>query len=83
MAEHAGLLKTLEPDVELHSDLLDSVGNRHQEIIHILQYCRGCDIQEFRVDGVFRAAGIPTLDIETDYAEEDTGRPGTRVRALR
>jgi benzoyl-CoA reductase/2-hydroxyglutaryl-CoA dehydratase subunit BcrC/BadD/HgdB len=49
---------------------------------YILQYCHTYNIEAMRVDEALSEAGIPTLRIETDYSQEDTGQLRTRVEAL-
>jgi benzoyl-CoA reductase/2-hydroxyglutaryl-CoA dehydratase subunit BcrC/BadD/HgdB len=34
------------------------------------------------VRGALKKAGIPSLEMETDYSEEDTGQLRTRIEAL-
>lgn len=49
---------------------------------YILQYCHGYNIEAIRIGAALKKAGIPSLTIETDYSEEDTGQLRTRVEAL-
>ena len=49
---------------------------------YTLQYCHTYNIESIRVAGVLKDAGVPSLEIETDYAEEDTGPLRTRIEAL-
>jgi benzoyl-CoA reductase/2-hydroxyglutaryl-CoA dehydratase subunit BcrC/BadD/HgdB len=49
---------------------------------YILQYCHGYNIEAIRIRGALKKAGVPSLEIETDYSEEDTGQLGTRLEAL-
>jgi benzoyl-CoA reductase/2-hydroxyglutaryl-CoA dehydratase subunit BcrC/BadD/HgdB len=49
---------------------------------YVLQYCHTYHIEAIRVAGVLKEKGISSLEIETDYSEEDTGRLRTRVEAF-
>ncbi len=49
---------------------------------NILQYCHTYNIEAIRVAEALQKASIPTLKIETDYSEEDSGQLRTRVEAL-
>jgi benzoyl-CoA reductase/2-hydroxyglutaryl-CoA dehydratase subunit BcrC/BadD/HgdB len=49
---------------------------------YTLQYCHTYNIEAVRVAGALKKAGIPSLQVETDYAEEDTGQLATRIEAL-
>jgi len=49
---------------------------------YTLQYCHTYNIEAVRVAGALKKAGLPSLQVETDYAEQDTGQLATRVEAL-
>jgi benzoyl-CoA reductase/2-hydroxyglutaryl-CoA dehydratase subunit BcrC/BadD/HgdB len=49
---------------------------------YVLQYCHTYNIESMRIADALRKAGIPSLEVVSDYSEEDTGQLGTRVEAL-
>jgi benzoyl-CoA reductase/2-hydroxyglutaryl-CoA dehydratase subunit BcrC/BadD/HgdB len=49
---------------------------------YVLQYCHTYNIEAMRVDEALAQAGVPTLKIETDYSQEDSGQLRTRIEAL-
>ena len=49
---------------------------------YTLQYCHAYNIEAMRIAGAMKRAGAPTLEVVTDYAEEDSGQLRTRVEAL-
>lgn len=51
-------------------------------IQYILQYCHSYNVEAIRIEGALKNAGIPSLKIETDYAEEDAGQLRTRIEAF-
>jgi len=54
-----------------------------QGVIHnILQYCHTYNIEAKVVENILQKCGIPSIKIETDYSQEDTGRIRTRIEAF-
>ncbi len=51
-------------------------------IQYILLYCHGYNLEAITVASALKKAGIPSLKIETDYSEEDTGQLRTRIEAF-
>ena len=52
-------------------------------VIHYaLAFCQPYTIEAFKVEKALRAAGIPSLNIETDYSMEDIEQLKTRVEAF-
>ena len=51
-------------------------------IQYVLQYCHTYNIEAVSVAAALKEAGIPSLKIVTDYAEEDTGQLRLRVDAF-
>ena len=49
---------------------------------YVLQYCHTYNIEAVAVAAALKEAGIPSLKIVTDYAEEDTGQLRLRVDAF-
>jgi len=49
---------------------------------YILQACHTYEIEAINVAAALKEAGVPSLKIETDYAEEDAGRLGIRIEAF-
>jgi benzoyl-CoA reductase/2-hydroxyglutaryl-CoA dehydratase subunit BcrC/BadD/HgdB len=49
---------------------------------YILHACHTYEIEAINVAAALKEAGVPSLKIETDYAEEDAGRLGIRVEAF-
>ena len=49
---------------------------------YILQACHTYEIEAINVAAALKDAGVPSLKIETDYAEEDAGRLGIRIEAF-
>jgi benzoyl-CoA reductase/2-hydroxyglutaryl-CoA dehydratase subunit BcrC/BadD/HgdB len=71
-----------------NSDRLDAVVKTAQDyrvhgtVQYILQYCHTYNIEAIRIEGALKKANVPSLKIETDYSEEDTGQLRTRVEAF-
>jgi benzoyl-CoA reductase/2-hydroxyglutaryl-CoA dehydratase subunit BcrC/BadD/HgdB len=51
-------------------------------IQYVLQYCHTYNIEAVAVAAALKEAGLPSLKIVTDYAEEDTGQLRLRVDAF-
>jgi len=51
-------------------------------IQYVLQYCHTYNIEAVSVAAALKEAGLPSLKIVTDYAEEDTGQLRLRVDAF-
>jgi len=51
-------------------------------IQNILQYCHTYNIEAKLVENRLQKSGIPSIKIETDYSQEDTGRIRTRIEAF-
>jgi len=51
-------------------------------IQYVLQYCHTYNIEAVAVAAALKEAGVPSLKIVTDYAEEDTGQLRLRVDAF-
>ena len=49
---------------------------------YVLQYCHTYNIEAIRIARALKAAGIPSIVIETDYSDEDEGQLRTRIEAL-
>jgi len=49
---------------------------------YILLYCHGYNVEAVKAASTLKKAGIPSLKIETDYSEEDTGQIRLRVEAF-
>jgi len=49
---------------------------------YVLQYCHGYNIEAINIASALKREGIPTIKIETDYSEEDTGQLKTRIEAF-
>jgi len=49
---------------------------------YILQYCHTYNVEAIRVEAMLKQNNLPSLKIETDYSEEDTGQLRTRVEAF-
>jgi benzoyl-CoA reductase/2-hydroxyglutaryl-CoA dehydratase subunit BcrC/BadD/HgdB len=49
---------------------------------YILHACHTYDIEAIRVAAALKEAGVPSIKVETDYAEEDAGRLGIRIEAF-
>jgi benzoyl-CoA reductase/2-hydroxyglutaryl-CoA dehydratase subunit BcrC/BadD/HgdB len=49
---------------------------------YVLQYCHTYNVEAVRVAAALKEAGVPSLKIVTDYAEEDTGQLRIRVEAF-
>jgi len=71
-----------------NSDRMDAVVKTAQDyrvhgtIQYILQYCHTYNVEAIRIEGALKKANVPSLKIETDYSEEDTGQLRTRVEAF-
>ena len=72
------------PNTERLENLLTLIHefNAHGVIHHILQYCHGYNIEARFLEKELKKRGIPSLIVETDYSEEDTGQIKTRVEAF-
>jgi benzoyl-CoA reductase/2-hydroxyglutaryl-CoA dehydratase subunit BcrC/BadD/HgdB len=51
-------------------------------IQNILMYCHTYNIEAKVVENALKEIGIPSIQIETDYSQEDTGRIRTRIEAF-
>ena len=49
---------------------------------YILQYCHTYNVEAINVAAALKAAGVPSLKLETDYSEEDAGQLRTRIEAF-
>ena len=49
---------------------------------YILQYCHTYNIEAIAVASALKKEGFPSLKIETDYSEEDTGQLRLRIEAF-
>jgi benzoyl-CoA reductase/2-hydroxyglutaryl-CoA dehydratase subunit BcrC/BadD/HgdB len=49
---------------------------------YVLQYCHTYNVEAVRVAAALKEAGVPSLKVVTDYAEEDTGPLRIRVDAF-
>jgi benzoyl-CoA reductase/2-hydroxyglutaryl-CoA dehydratase subunit BcrC/BadD/HgdB len=49
---------------------------------YVLQYCHGYNIEAIAASEALENAGIPSLKIETDYSDEDTGQLRLRIEAF-
>jgi len=49
---------------------------------YVLQYCHTYNVEAARVAAALKEAGVPSLKIVTDYAEEDTGQLRIRIDAF-
>jgi len=49
---------------------------------YVLQYCHTYNVEAVRVASALKEAGVPSLKIVTDYAEEDTGQLRLRIDAF-
>ncbi len=71
-----------------NDERLDSVTRLAREhrvdgvIQYVLQYCHTYNIEAVAVAAALKEAGVPSLKIVTDYAEEDTGQLRLRVDAF-
>ncbi len=54
----------------------------HGVVQYVLQYCHGYNVEALNVAAALKSEGIPSLKIETDYSEEDTGQLRTRIEAF-
>jgi len=72
------------PNTERLDNLLTLIHefNVQAVIHHILQYCHGYNIEARFLEKELKKRGIPSLIVETDYSEEDTGQIKTRVEAF-
>ncbi|MEO0108673.1 MAG: double-cubane-cluster-containing anaerobic reductase [candidate division WOR-3 bacterium] len=51
-------------------------------IEYVLQTCHGYNLEAIRVEAALKEAGIPSLKVVTDYAEEDSAQIRTRIEAF-
>lgn len=72
------------PNDERIEDIRRLAAEHHADgvIQLILLFCHGYNIEAIRVASSLRKAGVPSLKIETDYSEEDTGQLRTRIEAF-
>jgi benzoyl-CoA reductase/2-hydroxyglutaryl-CoA dehydratase subunit BcrC/BadD/HgdB len=49
---------------------------------YILQYCHTYNVEAIAVASALKKEGLPSLKIETDYSEEDTGQLRLRIEAF-
>lgn len=51
-------------------------------IQHVLQYCHGYNVEARKLEKMLKEMNIPSITIETDYSEEDSGQIRTRLEAF-
>ncbi len=51
-------------------------------ILFNLQFCTTCSVESMRLKDALLSQGVPVLEIETDYGEEDIEQLKTRVEAF-
>lgn len=49
---------------------------------YVLQFCHTYNVEAVRVENALKKTGVPSMKIETDYSEEDTGQLKTRIGAF-
>lgn len=49
---------------------------------YILQYCHTYNVEAINIASALKSEGIPSIKVETDYAEEDVGQLKTRLEAF-
>jgi benzoyl-CoA reductase/2-hydroxyglutaryl-CoA dehydratase subunit BcrC/BadD/HgdB len=49
---------------------------------NVLQYCHCYNIESKMVENTLKELGIPSIKIETDYSQEDSGQIRTRIEAF-
>lgn len=54
----------------------------HGAVQNILMYCHTYNIEAKLVEKTLKKIGIPSIKIESDYSQEDTGRIRTRIEAF-
>ena len=54
----------------------------HGVVQYVLQYCHGYNVEALNVASTLKSEGVPSLKIETDYSEEDSGQLRTRIEAF-
>jgi benzoyl-CoA reductase/2-hydroxyglutaryl-CoA dehydratase subunit BcrC/BadD/HgdB len=54
----------------------------HGVVQNILMYCHTYNIEAKLVERTLKKIGIPSIKIESDYSQEDTGRIYTRIEAF-
>lgn len=72
------------PNIDRIKDVIDKTkAYKVNGVIHyVLQYCHTYNIEAIKIDGALKQENIPTLKIETDYSEEDSGQLRTRIDAF-
>jgi benzoyl-CoA reductase/2-hydroxyglutaryl-CoA dehydratase subunit BcrC/BadD/HgdB len=71
-----------------NDERIESVGRLARDyrvdgvVQYVLQYCHTYNVEAARVAAALKEAGVPSLKIVTDYAEEDTGQLRIRVDAF-
>ncbi|MGD2245350.1 MAG: double-cubane-cluster-containing anaerobic reductase [Candidatus Aminicenantes bacterium] len=71
-----------------NKERLDNITQLVQEynvrgvIQNILQYCHTYNVEAKVVENTLKELGIPSIKIETDYSQEDTGQIRTRIEAF-
>ncbi len=51
-------------------------------LYYSLQFCHTYNVEYVRMEQALKKAGIPTIKIESDYGDEDTGQIKTRIEAF-
>ncbi|MCX7975357.1 MAG: 2-hydroxyacyl-CoA dehydratase family protein, partial [Candidatus Aminicenantes bacterium] len=71
-----------------NEDRIENILNLAREfkvdgLVHyILSYCHTYNIETINIDAALKKENIPSLKIETDYSEEDTGQLRIRIEAF-
>jgi len=71
-----------------NTERIDSINQLVKEytvqgvIQNILMYCHTYNIEAKAVENTLKKIGIPSIKIESDYSQEDTGRIRTRIEAF-
>lgn len=72
------------PNEERIKNILNLIRDfRVEGVVHyILSYCHTYNIETINIDAALKKENIPSLKIETDYSEEDTGQLRIRIEAF-
>jgi benzoyl-CoA reductase/2-hydroxyglutaryl-CoA dehydratase subunit BcrC/BadD/HgdB len=72
------------PNIERRENLVGVVEEYGVQgvVQNILQYCHTYNVEAKAIENRLNEIDIPSIKIETDYSEEDTGQIRTRLEAF-
>ena len=79
---HGDAVFTPNPERPQHVEEMQNAYNAKGVIHYCLQFCQPYQMEGPSLERHIQAAGVPVLNIETDYSAEDSEQLRTRVEAF-